>query len=36
MKNIYKKYSAGVFCMQADNSDYQHNDNAVITTKKGK
>lgn len=34
--NTYKKYTAGVYCMQSDNADYKHNDNATITTKRGK
>lgn len=36
MNNTYKKYTAGVYCMQSDNADYQHNDSAIITTKRGK
>lgn len=36
MTNIYKKYTAGVYCMQSDNENYQHNDKATIITKYGK
>ena len=34
--NIFKKYTAGVYCIQSENHDLRHGDNVTITTKYGK
>lgn len=36
MANTFKKYTAGVYCMESDNSNLQHGDEAIITTRRGK
>jgi len=36
MTNTFKKYTAGVYCMQSESPDYQHGQSATITTKYGK
>lgn len=36
MKNIFKKYTSGVFCMESDNADFKHLDKTTVDTKYGK
>ena len=36
MQNIFKKYTAGVYCLQSTNKELSHGDTITITTRRGK